>query len=742
LVHCHAGCPTEAVVAALGLTMSDLGASERESGARGGLAADPAPSPSSPLRYDYRDESGALLLQVVRFRDKKFRQRRPKPGGGWEWSVQGVRQVPYRLPELVASDPSKTVYVVEGEKDAEALARLGLTATCNAGGAGKWTAAHAEHLRDRPVAVLPDNDKAGKKHARQIARSLWGVAARTRVVRLPGLPEKGDASDWLAAGGSKDALAALVEAAADWEPQPPSPPHQPPTTNYSPLPVELLPSPAREFVESGSAALGCDPAYVALPLLAALAAAVGNTRQVCLKGSWREPCVVWAVIIGESGTLKSPALDLALEPLRRRQAAAYRDYVEAQREYEQAEQLYEADSAAWRKKGRGRGEPPPSKPEPPRWRQWVAEDTTVEALAVLLEDQPRGLLVARDELSGWFNSFDAYKASRGTDVAHWLAMHRAGPMTVNRKVGRPLIRVPRAAVSVCGGVQPLTLAAALGGRRAGDAAETRSKPSGEHFANGLAARLLLAMPPRLPKRWTEADLPDARREPLLRRFDELFALEAATDAQGEWLPVDLPLTQGAKRRFVEFYNAHAEEQCALAGDLAAAWAKAEGYAARLALLHQLVADPSSAAVDEAAMEAGIGLARWFADEAARVYGDLGGRGDNAQARAARETARLTAWIRARGGAATPRDLMRGPRKFRGDAQAAEAALDRLVKAGRGRWEDHLTDDQRGRPTRVFQLATRNGGDGDENAKNAEETGFSSPPAALSPADAGRVRVAL
>ena len=135
VLHCHAGCEPAAVIASLGLTMADLmpprDASSPHNGrthrtSRGRIVA----------TYDYRDKAGELLFQVVRFDPKDFRQRRPEPGGGWNWSVKGVRVVPYRLRELLA-DKTRVVVVVEGEKNADNLARLGVLATCNAGGAGK-----------------------------------------------------------------------------------------------------------------------------------------------------------------------------------------------------------------------------------------------------------------------------------------------------------------------------------------------------------------------------------------------------------------------------------------------------------------------------------------------------------------------------------------------------------------------------------------------------------------------------
>jgi len=128
-----------------------------------------------------------------------------------------VRAVPYRLPELLA-EPARPVVVVEGEKDVDNLAHIGVLATCNAGGAGKWTAEHAQFLRGRHDSVLPDNDGSGQNHTEQVALTLHGLAASVRIVGLPGLPPKGDVSDWIAAGGTKDQLERLIQATPAWTP--------------------------------------------------------------------------------------------------------------------------------------------------------------------------------------------------------------------------------------------------------------------------------------------------------------------------------------------------------------------------------------------------------------------------------------------------------------------------------------------------------------------------------------------
>jgi hypothetical protein len=168
--------------------------------------------------YDYLDEGGTLLYQVVRYEPKAFKQRRPDGHGGWVWNLDGVRRVPYRLPDLFeAIGNGHPVPIVEGEKDVEALRAIGITATCNAGGASKWRDEYAAYFADADVVVIPDNDDPGRKHAECVATSLRNTAAHVRLVELPGLPPKGDVSDWLAASGTAEALWKLVETAATRE---------------------------------------------------------------------------------------------------------------------------------------------------------------------------------------------------------------------------------------------------------------------------------------------------------------------------------------------------------------------------------------------------------------------------------------------------------------------------------------------------------------------------------------------
>ena len=186
--------------------------------------------------YRYVGEDRGLVFEVCRFerlasdgkggyeKKKEFLQRHRDADGEWIWHLgrgdrkrachpQGVSFVLYRLPELLAADAGEIAFIVEGEKEADLLAKLGLIAITNPGGAGKWSDEYNEYLRGRAVVILPDNDHAGEEHARQIGKALFSVAQSVKIVRLSELPEKGDVSDWLSSGGTKETLLQLVEAA-------------------------------------------------------------------------------------------------------------------------------------------------------------------------------------------------------------------------------------------------------------------------------------------------------------------------------------------------------------------------------------------------------------------------------------------------------------------------------------------------------------------------------------------------
>jgi hypothetical protein len=243
-VHCFVGCDRDAILWALSLTRSDQHDEPRYDGERPAYTPpppaaepgrpptqfDPAPHGWTPpadvwmpcghrktAEYLYRDEAGRILYGVARCEIKCFAQWRPMPdsrtGRRWRLNerrggrlVATVRVVPYMLPQLLAGvQAGRRVFVVEGEKDAEALAAAGEVATCGKGGCGEgWHNTYTPFFQGADVRIVADRDVPGRQHAESVVAALLPVATSLEVV----IAADGckDTYDHLAAGGTPDTL--------------------------------------------------------------------------------------------------------------------------------------------------------------------------------------------------------------------------------------------------------------------------------------------------------------------------------------------------------------------------------------------------------------------------------------------------------------------------------------------------------------------------------------------------------
>ena len=214
LMHCHAGCDFKSILQALNMEPREL-FPPRLQAFDGGKSK---PKKKIVARYDYRDENNDLLYQKIRYDPKEFRIRRSDGAGGWSWSLGNCRRILYRLPELInAVKNNETVFIVEGEKDVETLISLGLNATCNFDGAGKWNESYNGYFKGATVINLRDNDAPGEKHGNLIGENLSGIAASYKSILLPNLPEHGDVTDWINTGSNKDKLLEVVTNSPNWE---------------------------------------------------------------------------------------------------------------------------------------------------------------------------------------------------------------------------------------------------------------------------------------------------------------------------------------------------------------------------------------------------------------------------------------------------------------------------------------------------------------------------------------------
>ena len=641
-------------------------------------------------RWIYNAADGTPCGLVARFDKAEGKTYLPisKSTGGWATKGMERPRPLYRLPELLAADAAELVFVCEGEKATDAAVAAGLLATTSPHGAKAAAAADWGALEGREVVLLPDHNAAGEDYAAEVAKLAREVgAAGVRVVRVAEhwaeMPAGGDLADYLAHCGDAEGVGRTVRQLAEQAPAMPPHPAEPAAAPaevelpeaFRPFPVAALPEPLGSFVTEAAAAIGCDECMVALPLLAGLAGAVGNSRCMEPKPGWREPAILWLAVLCDSGTGKSPAFREALAPIRRREQLLRTEHHAAVEAHREAEEDHKQALAKW-KASRKLAEPPREPGEPPRPARLLVNDPTVEALAEMLQHNPRGLLLGRDELAGWLAGFDRYTAGgKGGDAQKWLEAWDAGQWIVDRKQAGGAF-VPRVSISIAGGIQPAVLRAAMEDRH------------GQHRENGLAARLLIARPARRSQRWTDATVKTSTREAVAAVFEQLLALELGQDEDGNPAPELVHFDQRARELFISHHDRLADELAELSGHLAAVWSKLRAYLCRFALLHHLArkaAGDSTAGerIDPRSVQAAAELVAWFGGEARRFEDDLAGAdglSDDEQDRR-----QLLQLAMDHGGRITPRQLCHRSKRFR-PASKARRLLAEVAAMGLGRLE--------------------------------------------------------
>jgi hypothetical protein len=242
LVHCHAGCSQDAVVNIF-----------KRRGLWPTAKSKSGPKPHEIAEYIYRDADKRRRYRVVRMSDKAFPQFQWQDGD-WISGMEGVERLPFHLPQLLETPLDETVFVPEGEKDVLSLEDIGVAASCNSGGALKWLPEISRWFQDRDVVLLPDNDDPGRKHVEDAARKLDGIASRIRILELPGLPAKGDVSDWIEAGGTRKELMRLADEVPDWQASAETPTSSGPVAlGYTRDGRFILLDPVRQIIEGHSA---------------------------------------------------------------------------------------------------------------------------------------------------------------------------------------------------------------------------------------------------------------------------------------------------------------------------------------------------------------------------------------------------------------------------------------------------------------------------------------------------------
>lgn len=730
LVACHAGCTADAVCSALGLELRDLMPEADPPHRRNGQHRTPSkPKADTPSGlgfatakeavqhlerrhgrrsrlWTYQDADGEPVGVVVRWDGPGGKRVLPVAlceDGRWRNCAMPAPRPLHDLAAIRKSDAAPVV-VVEGEPAADAGRGCEFVTTTSAGGSKAAGKADWSPLAGRDVWAVPDRDEAGERYAADVAELALKAGARSvRVVRLadrwPDLPKGGDLVDVLKAeGGDTEAVREAMEAlAADTDPE-----EAADTAGEddapSPLPLaDAMPEGAgvlRDYFEAVARSLQVPIEAVALPALAFASACIAKTCRVRGHGDHIEPPQLWALLLMPSGTRKSAIFSELARPIRlwERDAAeaAGPEIAAAQTRRDIADQrLREAKSRAAKAKDPGQREAAALEAEAaaaeldkitvPTLPRLTTSEPTPEALARLMVDNHERMLLASAEGGALDVALGRYASKGGAaNLDIYLNGHPGDPATVDR-IGRPPIRLDSPALAVAMIVQPAAVRGMFTDANA--------------VGRGLTARFLTCAPPDLrgTRETRPPSVPDRLRKVWSDALFRLLKPEPVTEGD----PPTLTLSPEADRLYHGLQR-RVERGLAPGGELrwCPAWAgKLCGAALRIAaVLHALerwgIRDGRPAEgerITGPTMRAAVAWADWTVAahlHAARVVDGEEAEGDPE----ARERAALLAWVRNRDGA-TVRDLAKsGPRRFRGKADDAEAALQALADAGVAAWE--------------------------------------------------------
>lgn len=456
-----------------------------------------------------------------------------------------------------------------------------------------------------------------------------------------------------------------------------------------PFPLWILPQQLQELVADGACSIGCPPDYIVVPMLGVLGTAIGTRRQIKIKEGWRESAVTWTAIVGDTGSAKSPGLQLAVEPLYRLQSEFLAEHLADQKSSPTAREAGpdETTKASSESDTEDRVlQPVPKRIVNPR--QAFTTDATMEALNVSLARTPHGIALVRDELTAWVLAMNEYKQGSGADRPHWQSMWNSSPVIVNRKNRRAPLIIPKPFVSVIGGLPPAMLR---------ELCDERGRE------DGFIHRILFTFPDPVPRVLSTEGVAAGTIGHYCRFFDRLRSRRMIMCSE-ESETVVLDMAPDAFVEFQHWVNGHFTEMENGPVNLRGPWAKLVTYCARFALIIYLARTVTertvASTVDVNSVRCAIALANYFKSHTRKVYRHLFATAAERQIMAAIE------WLRKRPGlCSTKRDFQ----TFKvGGVRTAEDASALFVLLERNGWGriDYATPKRGGQVSVRFTLDCR------------------------------------
>ena len=415
-------------------------------------------------------------------------------------------------------------------------------------------------------------------------------------------------------------------------------------TDRTHFPMHLFPPQVQAYAKAVAGSHVVDPSFAALPIIGCAAAAIGNAWRLKLKAGFSVPPTLWIGLVADSGTNKSGPLAEIIAPL-------HKPLV---------------------------GDDIVSDINVPGSRRLVLSDATLEAVIQRMNDNPRGVMVYRDELAAWVKSFNSYRKGGGGDEQAWLEFWAAGSYTLDRKTDAEEVLIPNASACVIGGIQPQIMVECF------DPAK---------FASGLVPRILICAPPKLRSAWSDTEVTEEQTKTWadVLAFLRTRPFDGKCTTTGKHLAKILTLSPAAKSAYVDFYNDIADELFEADNDNSRSIiSKARVMAARLALVHRALWIATEGGSENeplplASMEAGIEWARWCLAEQMRVYGftqaQTGEQAGKYLADRIRSKHDLDEWLCA------SQILRLNNRRYK-NAERALEAMAQMVAAGLAEWDSN------------------------------------------------------
>lgn len=366
----------------------------------------------------------------------------------------------------------------------------------------------------------------------------------------------------------------------------------------NPFPLDVLPNKVREIIDEANVTLGFPKDYLAMSMLTAMSAAIGNTHKVEYNTCWQEYCILFVALVGRPGANKSHPLSFAMQPLINFDAEQSAIFNEAMKRYGAAMELPPKERVA-----NGYD----TNPTEPRRIRFTMQDVTPEAVHRILSENPRGLCLYADELAAWFKNFNRY--NNGSEEQFWLSVFSAKPTMSDRKSSRSSIFIKRPFISVIGTMQKRILS---------------ELAKGERSANGFIDRILFViLKQELSTRWSMKqptfDVTDEWQNILSR----LMCIECAYDENNDIVPVIVPFAEEALERLFEWQH-ELSDKCDTEPNeiLVGIYCKLQIYAIRFCLIIQMARwacnDAGKDVIDLISVERAITLAEYFMESAKKV----------------------------------------------------------------------------------------------------------------------------